>query len=450
MTAKNVPVTRGLPLSVKAPLWATGQIAVQVFRDLPSLLLLFYMTQVLTIPPALAGMAIFGPKLIWAIICDYSVGIAVDRWRSRISRRSFLLAGAIGAPAAMLLLFGGTDAPTPEGRALHIALMLTLYMLVFAIFSVPHLAIGTELGKTSRAGAVVMGWRIAFSGAGLIIGASLAPMLLQHLGGGEAAYRTVAAFMAAACTVALIVSWLGSGEETGQAPRSSVAKVGGWTALRSNRPFGIIFSVLILQLIASGLCYASLAYLFTYNLAYDRPLRIVGIFVLVSGTAAILSQPLWVALANRYGKRIGLALSSILFAVTVLGFTALPAGEPLPAYCLSAAMGFFNAGCYLNIYATLSDIVDAERRPDGSSRAGLYAGLFTAGDKVAFAIGGTLLTGSILGAAGFVSGNATQSQMAEAGITFAFAIVPATLFFITGVVVLIFLPRKTSADAQRL
>ena len=135
--------------------------------------------------------------------------------------------------------------------------------------------------------------------------------------------------------------------------------------------------------------------------------------------------------------------------MTVLGFTALPAGDPLPAYNLSAAMGLFNAGCYLNIYATLSDIVDAERRSDGYSRAGLYAGLFTAGDKVAFAIGGTLLTGSILGAAGFVSGSATHSQMAEAGITFAFAIVPATLFFITGVMVLVFLPRETTNDARR-
>lgn len=44
--------------------YGVGQIAGQVFRDVPSLLLLFFMTSVLGVSPALAGSAIFLPKLI--------------------------------------------------------------------------------------------------------------------------------------------------------------------------------------------------------------------------------------------------------------------------------------------------------------------------------------------------------------------------------------------------
>jgi GPH family glycoside/pentoside/hexuronide:cation symporter len=100
-------------------------------------------------------------------------------------------------------------------------------------------------------------------------------------------------------------------------------------------------------------------------------------------------------------------------------------------------MGLFNSGCYLNIYAMLTDLVELDRRSDGVSRAGLYSGLFTAGDKIAFAVGGTLLAGSILGAAGFVPGGASQSPGAEAGIAFAFAVVPATLFLLTCGIILL-------------
>lgn len=433
-----------------APLWATGQIAVQVFRDVPSLLLLFYMTQVLTIPPALAGIAIFGPKLLWAVICDYGVGVLSDRWRARFARRHFLLIGAALAPFAMLLLFGGTDAPTPEGRALHVALVLALYMLVFALFSVPHLAIGTEIGRTPEAGAAVMGWRIAFAGVGLLVGASAAPILVQRLGGGPDAYRTVALAMAAACTAALVVSWFGAREAAPKARDADAPPpLAGWRAVAGNRSFLILFSVLLLQLTGSGMAYASLAYLFTYNLGYAQPLVVVGIFAAITSILAIVAQPLWVALANRRGKRFGLVLASVGFALSLLATLLLAPGDPLPSYAVAVGMGLFNSGCYLNIYAMLADLVEREKRAEGFSRAGLYAGLFTAGDKIAFAIGGTLLAGSILGAAGLRAGQAVQSAGAEAGILLVFAVLPGALFLITAAMAWLLMrePRPLPAPA---
>ena len=404
----------------------------QIFRAVPSVLLLFYMTQVLTISPALAGVAIFVPKFFWAVICDYTVGLVSDRWRTRFPRRHFLLIGAVLAPAAMMLLFGGADAPTEQGRALHVSMMLALYMLTFALFSVPHLAIGTELGKTPKAGTVVMGWRIAFAGIGLLVGISAAPILIERLGGGTGAYRMVAMIMAMTCAVSLIISWFGAKEGLPEErEQDAQPPISAWRAIVGNRPFLILFSVLLLQLIAGGLSYASLAYLFTYNLDYSQPLAVLGIFAMITSVMAIVAQPLWVAIANRKGKRFGLILASTCYGLCLLSALALPQRDPLPAYALAVIFGLFNSGCYLNIYAMLSDLVEREKEAEGFSRAGLYAGVFTAGDKIAFAIGGTLLAGLILGAAGFDSGAALQSAKAESGIYVAFAILPAALFIVT-------------------
>jgi GPH family glycoside/pentoside/hexuronide:cation symporter len=422
--------TRAMPIRVQAPLWASGQIAVQIFRDLPSLLLLFYMTQLLAIPPALAGAAIFIPKLFWAVLCDGAVGIFSDKLRQRFARRHFLLIGAALVPLAMVLLFSGTTAVTAEARALHISFCLALYMLVFALFSVPHLAIGTEIGRTPETSAVVMGWRVAFSAVGLLVGNSLAPLLIQYWGATQEAYRQVAILMSAFCSAALILSWFGAREAAGIArpppvPGSALKAVVGNPALL------VLFLILMLQLIGSGMAYASLAYVFTYNLAFPEPLTALGIFVLVAGICAMSIQPVWVWLAKRLGKRLGLVIASTGYALSLFAPMLLVPGQQGGAYVIGAAMGLFNSGCYLNIYALLSDLVEEHASITGDSRAGLYSGLFSAGDKIGFAIGGTLLTGLVLGAYGFASGATTQTPQALSGIWLAYAIIPGTIIIVT-------------------
>ncbi len=421
-----------LPIRIKAPLWASGQIAAQIFRDLPSLLLLFYMTQLLGIPPAMAGAAIFIPKLFWAVLCDAAVGMISDRLRQRFARRHFLLIGAVLAPVAMVLLFSGSDADTVEAKALHISVMLALYMAVFALFSVPHLAIGTEIGRTPAQSAVVMGWRVAFSAVGLLVGNSLAPMLIGAWGGTLAAYRDVALLMAGVCSAALVVSWFGAGETIG-ARRERGAGGSALGAVIGNRALLTLFLILMLQLIGSGMAYASLAYVFSYNLAFAEPLQTLGIFVLITGVCAIAIQPLWVRVARVLGKRMGLVIASGGYALSLFAPMLLSPGDTMGAYMIGAAMGLFNSGCYLNIYALLSDLVEEQVSATGESRAGLYSGLFSAGDKIGFAVGGTLLTGLVLGHYGFVSGAEAQSAGALSGIWIAYAVVPGSIVALTAV-----------------
>jgi glycoside/pentoside/hexuronide:cation symporter, GPH family len=407
------------------PLWAVGQVGAQIFRDVPSLLLLFYMTQVLNIPPALAGSAIFVPKLFWAVLCDWGVGAASDKWRARFARRHFLLLGALLAPIAMILLFTppetGADA---GGKALHVALMLALYMASFALFSVPHLAIGAELATADAGRSRVMGWKMAFAGIGLLIGGSAAPILLQRWGGDAAAYMSVAVLLAGISAASLVIAWFGSAEPAGlpqAAVRGGATDRGALRAALANRRFVALFSAMVLQLTASGLAYACFAYLFSYNLAFPRPLETVGIVVLIVSACVILVQPFWVWAADRFGKRATFLTGTVGYAASILAFLYVPPGEAGWAYGAAVVMGVFNSACYLSIFAMLGDVVAEE----GSDRAGTFSALMVAGDKIAFALGGTLIAGAVLGAFGFVAGGtATQSEEALTGIAIAYAWLP--------------------------
>ena len=74
----------------------------------------------------------------------------------------------------------------------------------------------------------------------------------------------------------------------------------------------------------------------------------------------------------------------------------------------------------------MSDIASEDEE-----HAGLYSAAWIATDKIAFALGGTLLVGLTLATFGFDSAKAVaglpQSENAKMGIIVAFAVIPVTL-----------------------
>ncbi|MET0246384.1 MAG: MFS transporter, partial [Sphingomonas sp.] len=268
MTAATVPdldAAQGGRSTAMVPLiaYSFGQIAGQVFRDLPSLLLLFFMTSVLGIAPAIAGAAIFVPKLVWGVGADLMVGVLSDRWKRRFARKNWLLVGAIGAPAAMLLLFHVPEASTGV-RIAYVAAVFSLYMIVFASFSVPYLALAGELTTTPRQRNVLMAWRLAFTAAGVMLSGGIAPALVQQFGGGVAGYEAMAIVLVIVCPIALLIAWFGvtmatrgRPEVAPGAPRVRMTAGEAVRALLAPK-FSIMLGANLLQLVGQGMSYAAL------------------------------------------------------------------------------------------------------------------------------------------------------------------------------------------------
>ena len=284
--------------------YGTGQIAGQIFRDVPSLLLLFFMTTVLGIAPAIAGAAIFIPKLIWGVGCDLAVGVLSDRWQHRIARRWWLLAGAIGAPLAIIALFHVPEAATGI-RVAYVAAMFSLYMAVFACFSVPYLAIAGELTASAGQRNVLMAWRLVFTSAGVVIAGALAPAIIQTHGGGQAGFEAMALVLAAICPVALLVAFVSIGPGTRseqQTPRARIS-VREAAAILARPRFSVLLGANLLQLAGSGMGYAAMLYFLKYNMARGDAFELIGGLVLTMCAGIILAQPGWIWLASRIGKK---------------------------------------------------------------------------------------------------------------------------------------------------
>jgi GPH family glycoside/pentoside/hexuronide:cation symporter len=427
--AKTVPLAPStrLPLRIHAG-YGAGQVAGQIFRDAPSLLLLFFMTNALGVEPALAGAAIFFPKLFWGVLSDLTVGLVSDRWKARFPRKLWLLIGAVLAPVALILLFH-----VPQGSsvasAFYVAGAFSLYMIVFACFSVPYLAIGTELSSDSRERTVVMAWRMGFSAIGLLVGNAVAPILVQNLGGGRPAYSTMSLVLAAVCAVSLLIAFLTVPRariETAAVPKLSLKAIAGAVVDPAFRP---LIAAYLLQLIGSGLGYAAMVYFLSYNMHRTDALTQIGLIVIVMSAVVIAAQPLWIAVSAKLGKKRLYVLCALGHGLVQIAW-GFSAGAPLAwIYVLVMAFALANSGWSLMGYTLLSDVIAHDDEARGESRAGVFSALWTGVDKIGFALGGTLLTGLVLSAFGFSSAlaltGAPQPASALTGVAIAFAFAPA-------------------------
>ena len=412
----------GLPAQMA---YGLGQIAGQVFRDVPSLLLLFFMTSVLGVSPALAGTAIFVPKLIGGIVFDVSAGLLSDRLQARFARRHWLLIGALAAPAAMIALFHVP--PGSEGAmAAYVATAFALYMAVFACLSVPYLAIAGDLQLNPHQRTVLMAWRLAFTAIGVLLAGAVAPAYAAAAGGGQPGYEAMAKMLAALCAVSLLFGWWGAGaaaKRVGLRPtvQEKITLRSAMTAL-ADRRFSVLAMVNLLQLLAAGMAYAGLMYFIAYNLGIPDALNRVGPVVLLASVGIIVAQPIWVKVAARIGKRRAYVVAALIHATAHLGWGASAWGGLPLLYGFALLLGIGNSGWAMLGFSMVSDIA-------GEGKAGLYSAVFIALDKIAFALGGALITGLILSAFGFdavaAAHGGPQPASALTGILIAFALTPA-------------------------
>lgn len=412
--------------------YGVGQIAGQVFRDVPSLLLLFFLSTVVGIDVGLAGAAIFIPKFIFGIGSDMFVGIISDRCKQRVSRRWWLLAGALLAPLAMILLFH-----VPEGsdtlRISYVVLAFSLYMAVFASFSVPYLAMAGELAATPSDRTLLMAWRLVFTAIGVLVAGALAPMLVERFGGGQAGYESMALVLAAICPVSLLIAFFASARPQAEASvpdtlnaRISRMSPGEVVAVLWRPRFRTLFTANLLQLIGSGMGYAALLYFLSYNMGRTDALSVVGLIVLAACVGIIVAQPMWVWVAGRFGKVQGYIAGSLLYSLSYLVWMFSAQAGVAFAVFLSFTAAIGNSGWAMTSFSMLADISGEDE-----GNAGLYSAAWVAADKIAFALGGTLLVGLILSAFGFdtqaAMTGAPQSDTALLGVAIAFGLVPPLL-----------------------
>jgi Na+/melibiose symporter-like transporter len=408
--------------------FAAGALGTGVFTTVPSVLLLFFCTETLHMSPVLAGAAVLLPKL-WAVVLDPTIGVLSDRTRTRLGRRRpFLLAGAIGVPLAFLGLFAW---PYPGGDSAFwpVAIIYFLLANTYSLFAVPFIAIPAEISPDVSERERVVAWRIGAAMIGVLIGAGLAPVLVQYGHGGRQGYAFMALVVSFVCGVAMLSTFLTAPSDSQHAPvpahswRETLAVI--WAAKSLQR----LALAYVLQIAAVGLVSALTPY-WVHNVAHE-PETIVGLLLGTLLVVTIAATPAWAIVIRKIGARRATASAALLYVVAALCFDLLRTDVSLPhALILYAFMGVPFAGIQVGPYALAAHRIHDIAAKLGNPKEGMFTGVWTASEKLGLAFGPSI-AGIALAVIGFQSGASAQSPLVLGRLASLLSFGPACLFLIS-------------------
>ncbi|WP_419183813.1 MFS transporter [Streptomyces albidus (ex Kaewkla and Franco 2022)] len=419
-----------LPASVRIG-YGLGSLCTGTFATVPGLLLLYYLTNVMAVPAAAAGVALFLPKA-WDVLINPLVGAWSDRskWRGG-PRRPFLLAGACTLPPLFALIFA---APPVRGTAaaVYVACLFLLAATAYAVFQVPYVTMPAEMTDDATERGRVLGWRVGFLGAAILLSGALAPAIAHSGGDTPGSYRLMGIAVAALLACGMFGAWratrLAPAVAHTAAEPSFRAQL---AAARSNRPFMYLAGMWTAQALAVGVMLAGVQYFATYALGSAS--AVTPLFACLIGPLALV-MPLWNRLARRRGVKSAQFHASSLFLVAALVLVTTPWAGAWVAYAAVAAVGVAYGGLQLLPLRMLADNLAADAARTGRQRAATFTGLWTAAETLAFALGAGAFA-AVLAVGGFRSSDATheaaQPDSALTGITLGMSLLPAALALVS-------------------
>lgn len=402
----------------------------------PALLTAFYAKHTAATTAGIATVMLFAR--IFNGVIDPFIGYASDGTRGRFGpRKPWLMAGALLAVPAFWLAY---MPPADAGSGYMFVAMIAFYLALSAI-EIPLKSWSAEISTDYAQRSRISAWLTLT----LLVGGVLFMMLpevLQPLG----VVATTAMdrpMMALFGWIGMLLLPLGMAVALWWVPTGSPVRGERYTVREMlstvlvNKPYRLFLVADWMIGIAWGVTYALLFIAMDNHYGYGDK---VGLLLLVATAAQILSLPLCTALAARLGKHRLWAWSSILTAVTVPVFLLFPPGRQADLTLLLACVAvvsMFGTPQMVFPSAIISDISDFGTLKTRQTRTGTYFAIRSLIYPGAGALG-TALAFYALALFGYVPSAKVNSTWATQGLLATFALVPAVLNLLAGLLLLRF------------
>ncbi|MBB4904497.1 MFS transporter [Actinophytocola algeriensis] len=404
--------------------YALGSLSTGAFGTVPGLLLLPYLTDTLGVGASVAGLLVLLPKA-WDVVFNPIAGRISDRTTGRLgARRPYLLYGGIGLAITFAALFAGPDTGSATVDALYVAFVFLVCATAYAFFQVPYNALPAEMTTSPKERTSITAWRIAVLAVAILICGAGAPAVRDAVGG-LAGYRVMGIAVGVLILLGAVGVFFGTARTRVAQPLPSVA---GWretvAAVRDCPPFRVLLTAFVIQAVGIGTLLAGVDYLARVGLG-DKSWQPL-LFAAFVGPA-LLVMPLWQRVGSRHGKRSGFVVASLVFAVGLLGVLGARVFPPVLIVLFVAVAGIGYAGLQVFPLSLLADVIGNEEGRTGQVRAGVFAGVWTAGETLGLALGPALY-GGILALGGYVSStgeSVAQPSSAITAVIIGVALVPA-------------------------
>ncbi|MFI9833824.1 MFS transporter [Streptomyces sp. NPDC051913] len=417
-----------LPLRALVP-FAAGSVGMGIWVTVPGIFLLYFLTDVLGVPPYAAGLALLLPNV---------ADILTHPWVGRLSdtdlaatghRRRLMLAGCV-VVLAFVALFAVPSGLHGTAAALWVAAALVAGNLLYSLYQVSYLATPADLGIGYHERTRLMGYRNVVITVSVLLAGVAAPVVTgDDPGVGD--YTRMALLLGAVMLVAMLVGIAGVARCNRAAPGTPAGpgRRGGLLVALRDRQFRVLTASYLTVAITMNLVLAAMPYFAEYELGRSS---LTTVLIAAFMAPAVLTTPLWVLVARRLGKQRSLLVAQAAFVAGSL-VLALGSGAGLPLLIAAVAvLGVAFAAMQLMPLSMVPDVI-AAAGPAGAASAGSYTGVWTAAEATGGALGPYVYS-ACLAVGGFVASGAgehvTQSSGALAAVRYGFTLVPAVLMTI--------------------
>lgn len=394
--------SRPLPTSTILA-WATGAFGVAVLMNGISALILFYLTVVVKLNPAVAGFLVLLSRLYDAI-SDPLSGYITDRTRSKMGRRRpWLLGGAFVSAGAFLMVFtmpfeGPYDSVTSGpglAAAAYVLFALIVYTTGYSMFNVAYMAMPAEMTEGYHERSRIHAWRVMFSALGGFAVTLMLGVLLERFGKDRDGHAILGAVGAVVIFVSMLTAFFGTrGAPSHPRSEAQVPLREQLAGFLRNKPFQLVLAVKLVQLIGLSAGTGGLVFLFVNVL--HRPLTLLSLVGGATVAAVLLGSHLLVWLSRRVGKRGGYMIAAAINGVAALSWSLATADEPLWMLVVRGALlGIAFSGNVLFAMSMLTDAMEIDFYRTGLRREGMYSALYSFVEKLATSVGPMILGGAL-------------------------------------------------------
>jgi GPH family glycoside/pentoside/hexuronide:cation symporter len=420
-------LTTALPARTRLN-YSFGSFVTGSFGTVPGLLLLPYLTDTMGVAAAAAGLIVLVPKA-WDVIFNPIAGRLSDAsLAKRGNRLRFLLLGGIGVAILFAALFAHPGFGVVGVDAGYVVVVFFLCATAYAFFQVPFNALPAELTESPEERTKLTSWRIGFLALAILVGGGGAPFITTTIGG-VTGYRVMGVVIGLLILGATFVVYFGLKTAPVGALRPNAVGMGElFRTMRRWRPFRWLLGVYFVQALGVGTVLAGINYLAKYILGHDSYQTIL--FAAFVGPALVM-MPIWPMVGRRWGKLFGFRVASLAFGIALFGMLGAKVFPLGVSFAFVALAGIGYAGISVFPLAILPDLISAEEERTGETRAGITAGVWTAGETLGLALGPGLF-GIVLSVGGYVSSSDPDVTLPQPGsainaILLGCTVIPAVL-----------------------
>jgi GPH family glycoside/pentoside/hexuronide:cation symporter len=410
-------------------LFAGGDFAFNLYWQSAMLYLLFYYTEALHVPIALASLC-YALASLWDGLVNLLVGLYAACYARPDRFRHWLTIGAI--PLGLSFVLAYLPPPFAPGGNLWLGWILATHLVfrsAYALVNVPYLAMSARISLESTDRAFVAGVRMLLGTLAAVLIAFWTVPLGQWLtgAGSEAGYAASAAVFAGLGSILLMIVGASYRESGLPLVEPARGKGGGPSGVLRNRAFLTLSAAMVSMIVAVSVLDKSVLYYFKYALGDESAGQLtLGWMSAASGIAV----PLWLVLSRRLGARAVWILACGACCACLIGLITAVVTTQLAIQLFLVAVQSSIVGLHFAFWALLPDTVEYGQILHGQRAEALIYGVSGLLQRLAIGLG-TLVLGLGLDETGL-----NQAAVGDARYGLVLAVVPLAFFALSAVLML--------------